>query len=82
MPSFRPDIYYLNPFVDRSDPSHWKVGNPDLEPEISQLLSMSYRFYTEKTSLAFQQSINIRVMPYILMTTRMKQERLSLLTGI
>ena len=53
MPSFRPDIYYLNPFVDRSDPSHWKVGNPDLEPEISQLLSMSYRFYTEKTSLAF-----------------------------
>ena len=53
VPSFRPDIYYLNPFVDRSDPSHWKVGNPDLEPEISQLLSMSYRFYTEKTSLAF-----------------------------
>ena len=31
VPSFRPDIYYLNPFVDRSDPSHWKVGNPDLE---------------------------------------------------
>ena len=53
VPSFRPDIYYLNPFVDRSDPSHWKVGNPDLEQEISQLLSMSYRFYTEKTSLAF-----------------------------
>lgn len=53
VPSFRPDIYYLNPFVDRSDPSHWKIGNPDLEPEISQLLSMSYRFYTEKTSLAF-----------------------------
>lgn len=53
VPSFRPDIYYLNPFVDRSDPSHWKVGNPDLEPEISQLLSMNYRFYTEKTSLSF-----------------------------
>ncbi|HAM84004.1 MAG TPA: hypothetical protein DFK15_16810 [Butyricimonas sp.] len=53
VPSFRPDIYYLNPFVDRSDPSHWKVGNPDLEPEISQLLSMNYRFYTKKTSLAF-----------------------------
>ena len=53
VPSFRPDIYYLNPFVDRSDPSHWKVGNPDLEPEISQLLSINYRFYTKKTSLAF-----------------------------
>ena len=53
VPSFRPDIYYLNPFVDRSDPSHWKVGNPDLEPEISQLLSMSYRFYTQRTSLVF-----------------------------
>ena len=53
VPSFRPDIHYLNPFIDRSDPSHWKVGNPDLEPEISQFVSMNYRYYTQRTSLVF-----------------------------
>ena len=53
VPSFRPDIHYLNPFVDRSDPSHWKVGNPDLEPEISQFLSMKYLFYMRRASLVF-----------------------------
>lgn len=48
VPSFRPDIYYLNPFVNDSDPSHIIVGNPDLKPENSHVMNITYNFFTPK----------------------------------
>ena len=38
----RPNIYYLNPYVDRSDPSYLAYGNPNLDPELTDSYELSY----------------------------------------
>ena len=47
-PAFRPDIYYLNPFVNDSDPTHIIVGNPRLKPEKKHVFNIAYRFFAPK----------------------------------
>ncbi|ADQ18182.1 TonB-dependent receptor plug [Leadbetterella byssophila DSM 17132] len=44
----RPGIYQLNPFVDRSNPSVERTGNPDLDPSVMQEIGVKYT-YTGKT---------------------------------
>ena len=38
----RPSIWFLNPFVDRSNPQFVKVGNPDLRPVTRQNFELKY----------------------------------------
>lgn len=38
----RPGIWQLNPFVDRSNPSYERTGNPDLRPAYVNDLQLSY----------------------------------------
>jgi hypothetical protein len=38
----RPSIWFLNPFVDRSNPRYVKVGNPDLRPVTRQHFELKY----------------------------------------
>ncbi len=38
----RPNIWTLNPFVDRTNPNFVFVGNPDLEPVINRSLELNY----------------------------------------
>jgi len=41
----RPSLQYLNPFVNKSNPNALSVGNPDLNPEISQTLEFDYNSF-------------------------------------
>ena len=47
----RPGIWYLNPFVDNSNPSAIQQGNPDLNPEISNSFSVNFSNITPKLTI-------------------------------
>jgi hypothetical protein len=43
----RPDIYELNPFVNRSNPEFISQGNPDLKPELNHVFELNYSHFTK-----------------------------------
>ncbi|AHJ99260.1 TonB-dependent receptor domain-containing protein [Hymenobacter swuensis] len=47
----RPHIYYLNPYVNQVTPNSVNFGNPELRPELAQLLELTYGTFGEKFSL-------------------------------
>lgn len=44
----RPDIYFLNPFKNVTDPKNIVQGNPHLTPEISNSINLNYNLFTQK----------------------------------
>jgi outer membrane receptor protein involved in Fe transport len=52
----RPGITYLNPYVDRSNPTMLSYGNPDLDTEKSHNIGLAFNSFTAKMML----SINLR----------------------
>lgn len=47
----RPSMNFLNPFVNASDPKNTQQGNPNLSPEISQTVDLSYAGYIKNNSV-------------------------------
>lgn len=47
----RPDISYLSPYVDRSDPTSISYGNPNLDSEKQHNLGLEYSNFTTKYSV-------------------------------
>jgi len=47
----RPYIYYLNPFVDRSDAKNISYGNPTLDPELTDSYELSYNTAIKTTTI-------------------------------
>ena len=52
----RPGITYLNPYVDRSNPTMLSYGNPDLDTEKSHNVGLTFNSFTTKMML----NINLR----------------------
>ena len=47
----RPGIWYLNPFLDNSNPYSTYQGNPDLMPEVDNSFSLNYSYITPKLNV-------------------------------
>lgn len=48
---WRPSIYNLNPYVDKSNPTNISYGNPKLETEKSHAFNLSYSSFSAKFNL-------------------------------
>ena len=48
---WRPGIWYLNPYVNDTDPTNISKGNPDLESEKSHAFNLSYSNFTQKFNI-------------------------------
>ena len=64
----RPMIWYLNPWVNQSDPKNLTTGNPDLDPELSHSVDVGHSFmgkkgFTLNTSLYWR--INANAIEYV-----------------
>ncbi len=59
----RPNIWRLNPFVNKNDPKFWQTGNPDLNPELTDSYELSYSLFHQVISLTpmlfFRQSHDV-----------------------
>lgn len=48
---WRPSIWYLNPYVNDTDPTNISRGNPNLESEKSHVFELSYSNFTQKFNI-------------------------------
>lgn len=48
---YRPGIWYLNPYIDNSDPKNIRFGNPNLEVEKSNNFNLNYGVFKPKFNL-------------------------------
>jgi len=55
----RPGSYYLNPYVDNSNPLSIQYGNPNLVSEVSHSFEVGYSTYTGKANLTSSLSASI-----------------------
>jgi outer membrane receptor protein involved in Fe transport len=46
----RPGVYYLNPYVENSNPLYISYGNPNLKSEVSHAFELGYSIYNAKFS--------------------------------
>ncbi len=44
----RPDIYYLNPYINNLDSMNIRYGNPSLKAEVSHSFELGYTYFTPK----------------------------------
>jgi len=49
----RPDIWYLNPYVNNLDSMNISYGNPSLKAEISHSFELGYTYFTPKFNFSF-----------------------------
>ena len=54
----RPGITYLNPYVDRSNPTSISYGNTDLDVEKSHQLNLVYNYYQQRLMLSVTAGYN------------------------
>jgi hypothetical protein len=47
----RPSLYYLDPYVDRTDPRNISFGNPGLNPPTNHVFGASYNKLVKRTSI-------------------------------
>ena len=47
----RPGIWYLNPYVNDTDPYNISYGNPELKPEKSNVFNLNYSYFSPKVTL-------------------------------
>ncbi|MDR0938789.1 MAG: TonB-dependent receptor [Mediterranea sp.] len=50
---YRPGIYFLNPYINDSNPMNIQQGNPELNNEKSHAFNLSYSNFTQKFNINF-----------------------------
>ena len=55
----RPSVYYLNPYVENSNPLYIQYGNPKLESELSHAFELGYNSYTN--AFSWNTSLNVSI---------------------
>jgi len=55
----RPSIYYLNPYIDNTNPLNIRYGNPELVSEIAHSFETGYSLFTQKFNLNTSLSASI-----------------------
>ena len=55
---YRPGIWYLNPYLNDSNPTSYSQGNPNLVSEKSHSFSLGYNYFSAKFSTSFTASYN------------------------
>lgn len=55
----RPFIWDLNPFVNNTDTLNISYGNPNLKPEVTHVLSLSYSYFKNSNSLSISLAQNL-----------------------
>jgi hypothetical protein len=48
----RPGFYFLNPYVDITNPRNISYGNPKLQPAVSHIINYSYNFFVKRVFLS------------------------------
>jgi outer membrane receptor protein involved in Fe transport len=48
---YRPSIWYLNPYVNDTDPYQISYGNPNLVPERSNSFNLNYSYFSQKYTI-------------------------------
>jgi hypothetical protein len=56
---YRPGIWYLNPYVNQTDPQNISYGNPNLASEKSHSLNLNYSYFAMKFN--FNAALNYRL---------------------
>ncbi|MCB2377479.1 TonB-dependent receptor [Hymenobacter sp. BT635] len=49
----RPSIFYLNPYINTSNPRNILVGNPGIDAELTDSYELGYNTYINKSSITF-----------------------------
>lgn len=52
--TMRPNISYLNPYLDDSDPMNLRQGNPELKPEIGYSTNLNYKLTLLKNKMSIR----------------------------
>lgn len=59
----RPSLFYLNPFLNANDPNNLSQGNPNLKPEISDIVEFGYSAFVKgsmiNASVFYRQTQNV-----------------------
>ncbi|MDL2208840.1 TonB-dependent receptor [Parabacteroides sp. OttesenSCG-928-O15] len=48
---YRPGIWYLNPYINDSNPEHISYGNPNLDSEKSHSINLNYSYFAQKFNM-------------------------------
>lgn len=55
---YRPGIWYLNPYLDDSNPTSYSQGNPNLVSEKSHSITLGYNYFAQKFSTSLTVGYN------------------------
>ena len=56
----RPNIWNLNPYVDRTNPTVIKTGNPDLTTSSSHNLSLSFNSFAQRFGINMTAGLDLQ----------------------
>lgn len=66
----RPGLFYLNPYIDISDPKNISYGNPEIRPAINNVFNVGYNTFVSTSSIninAFHTFTNNSIQRYTLL---------------